>query len=212
MNRYNKPRSIRRPGAPRPKYEPIYTDTKFTGIGADERIFTNPKPSAGKKLLGIAVFAAEIGTVLGLGGLLIFGNVAPSQATLDRIAELTPKIKSGPQHEQPTSYVLENAEPAVKTAASPAPRVNKSWTPLAATGNGSYMSITNGTTTFIQTAPYQPEHTAERLIRSHEQRQENQRLLAEIEYRDRQCSWWKNRALNYDVITIRDNVERYCRN
>jgi hypothetical protein len=41
--------------------------------------------------------------------------------------------------------------------------------------------------------------------------EENRRLLAELEQQDRACAWWKKQSHDYDLQTIRANVNRYCR-
>lgn len=80
------------------------------------------------------------------------------------------------------------------------------------TARGSYASIQNESGRYVMIERYKPESPElDRMVRAEHNAVENKRLLADMEYRDRQCAWWKSRALNYDLITVRDNVERYCK-
>jgi|GEM_PF-3013896 len=61
--------------------------------------------------------------------------------------------------------------------------------------------------------PYQQPNTNSQI---HERKptsyaEENRRLLAELEQQDRACTWWKKQSYDYDLETIRANVNRYCR-
>jgi hypothetical protein len=58
----------------------------------------------------------------------------------------------------------------------------------------------------------QPDtHSQIRERKTRDYAEENRRLLAELEQIDRACAWWKKQSHDYDLETIRTNVDRYCR-
>lgn len=108
------------------------------------------------------------------------------------------------------------SQPAGWAAAQQKPTPPQLIQPVAPANQGargSYASIQNQNGRFVMIEPYKADSPElDRMIKAERNAAENRRLLAQMEERDKQCFWWKTRALNYDLITIRDNVERYCRN
>jgi hypothetical protein len=40
--------------------------------------------------------------------------------------------------------------------------------------------------------------------------EDNHRRVLAIQERERRCQWWRERAVDYDLLDVRENIRRYC--